>query len=387
MVATAQNPNVRIFDRLMTQRHKSVWAENAVAQESVQLMQDGLDGLRAQFLSQWAVMRPDAKVPIDRGLRDTIVSLMLPWMQGRAKATTAALQYRMRERMQEEFDALVDILHPIIGTQIREQREEALYREAVKTGYQTSLPQTAVAETLGDPGLWIEAHADDAVVKIQRSMNRSMAAGEAAIVAWNRVKEAITGAVRGVETVARNEVETVVNRIARDTAESVKSVLPMEMWIATLDERCCLECASYDGETWPVGEGPQPQVHPRCHCYRTPYNPAWGDLADAEREAWFATEPGALAVGRRGQLVQLPGRTRRLRFKSDQPVRAPGRWETKKLSTNVLYDGWFKRQPADVQKIILGPSRYDLWKQGGEFSVKKFVDLGRVIPLSELSLN
>ena len=47
------------------------------------------------------------------------------------------------------------------------------------------------------------------------------------------------------------------------------------------------------------------------------------------------------------------------------------------------YEQWLREQPEEVQRRILGKTRFDLWKQGG-LNLKHFVDGGRALTIAEL---
>jgi len=47
------------------------------------------------------------------------------------------------------------------------------------------------------------------------------------------------------------------------------------------------------------------------------------------------------------------------------------------------YEQWLREQPEEVQRRILGKTRFDLWKQGG-LNLKHFVDGGRAFTIAEL---
>ncbi len=39
-------------------------------------------------------------------------------------------------------------------------------------------------------------------------------------------------------------------------------------WETAEDELVCPECGPLDGESWPLGEGPEPPLHNHCRCER-----------------------------------------------------------------------------------------------------------------------
>ena len=95
-----------------------------------------------------------------------------------------------------------------------------------------------------------------------------------------------------------------------------------------------------------VGEHrPNPQ-HPRCRCMDAPWVKSWRDLG--------------VPVSTARDRERLDGRT---------PER-------------MTYEDWFRRRPASEQREILGPARYELWKQGTP--IADFTDQGRILTIQEL---
>jgi hypothetical protein len=47
-----------------------------------------------------------------------------------------------------------------------------------------------------------------------------------------------------------------------------KRVVVWEQWETNIEASTCDECAGLNGQLFRQGEGPQPPLHPNCHCYR-----------------------------------------------------------------------------------------------------------------------
>lgn len=142
------------------------------------------------------------------------------------------------------------------------------------------------------------------------------------------VEQEIKKASETIKNTVEADVSTIVNTVPRTTEllaynnNSVKKVI----WIATLEGNTCLVCADLHGKIFDMDKVPDIPVHNRCRCLIAPYN----------------------------NDIEVPS------FKE-----------------------WLNRQKEDKQKEILGKSRYTLWKDG-KVSLEKFVNDGRIIPLSEL---
>jgi SPP1 gp7 family putative phage head morphogenesis protein len=136
---------------------------------------------------------------------------------------------------------------------------------------------------------------------------------------------------RGVEAVVRTALTHTANVAAQETYKA----LGVAQWrfVATLDARTTLLCASLHGKVFDVGTGPQPPRHFNCRS-----------------TSIAVTEP-------------IPGVA---------PMPFPS------------YEEWLRRQPASVQDDILGPGRAALFRQGG-LKIDSFVDsAGKTLTLEQL---
>lgn len=114
-------------------------------------------------------------------------------------------------------------------------------------------------------------------------------------------------------------------------------------FVATLDQRSCLVCGSLDGEIRKsLKEFPHIPIHYNCRCLIIPIIKGYEDLLyDGVRES-----------------------------------------ENGEVSGKLTYSDWLERQPEEIQKNILGRSRYNLYRSGEKIS--NFVDDGRILTLAEL---
>ena len=143
-----------------------------------------------------------------------------------------------------------------------------------------------------------------------------------------------------------------VSSIARYSTMSANSdVLLGYEWVATLDDRTSLVCASRDGMVYPFSEtSPKPPAHFSCRSTIVPKVDPRYDLLSA--------------------------------VKGDRPsVGASG---AKEVSAQVTYGGWLKRQPPSFQNEVLGDARAKLFRNGG-LAIGKFTNFdGRTYTLAEL---
>ena len=128
---------------------------------------------------------------------------------------------------------------------------------------------------------------------------------------------ALTGPARMVESLVRTAASSASSQTR---AESFKAIgVAKWRFVATLDEKTSRICASLDGKTYPVGEGPMPPRHPNCRSSATP----------------FFGEP----VGNRASV--------------DGPVPA-----------DTTFPQWLEDQPKSVQNQVLGRTRAEAWRAG-----------------------
>lgn len=135
--------------------------------------------------------------------------------------------------------------------------------------------------------------------------------------------------------------------LVRTAVQHVASVARMEAWaanddvvvgyhfIATLDSKTSVQCRALDQQVFKRGKGPVPPLHPNCR-----------STTVAELD------------GRFSQLAE--GRTR---ASEDGPV-----------SGSESYYSWLKKQPAEFQDEVIGPTRGKLLREGG-ISVERFREL------------
>lgn len=106
-----------------------------------------------------------------------------------------------------------------------------------------------------------------------------------------------------------------------------------EEYVATLDSRTTIICASLDGKIFPFNEGPQPPLHYRCRSIRVPKLKSEYDL-DTDNQ----------------------------RASMDGPV-----------SAKTTYQSWLKKQSKAVQEEVLGVERAKLFREG-KVKLDGFVD-------------
>jgi SPP1 gp7 family putative phage head morphogenesis protein len=155
---------------------------------------------------------------------------------------------------------------------------------------------------------------------------------------------------RHAESMARTVVNHTSNRAVQMTYAANQDVVKGWEFLATLDARTTITCASLNGREFPIGQGLIPPQHVRCRSFALPVLKTWRELGI--------------------DLDELPPS---VRASKDGPV-----------STQLSFSNWLKGQPHSVQKDILGATRAKLFREGG-LTVDQFTDnAGVVYDLKEL---
>jgi SPP1 gp7 family putative phage head morphogenesis protein len=146
---------------------------------------------------------------------------------------------------------------------------------------------------------------------------------------------------RQVETVVRTSVNH-LSSVARGALyEGNRELIDGYKWVATLDGRTTLICASRDGEVYQVGLGPMPPAHWGCRSTTVP---------EVKNAANIGKRPSAS-----GQ-----------------------------VTAQTTYGEWLSTQPIEFIDEALGVERSRLFRSG-ELTLDKFVDpTGRVYTLTQL---
>ncbi|MGB0963402.1 MAG: minor capsid protein [Mycobacterium sp.] len=138
---------------------------------------------------------------------------------------------------------------------------------------------------------------------------------------------------RNAEAIVRTTANHVSTHARQATFEENQDVVDRVQWVATLDTRTTLVCASRDGKTFPVTSGPRPPAHYNCRSTVTPVTKSFRDLGI--------------------DLDEIPDGTR---ASIDGQVPAARK-----------YEEWLKGQSKSRQLDVLGPQRLALWEKGVPF--------------------
>lgn len=153
---------------------------------------------------------------------------------------------------------------------------------------------------------------------------------------------------RGLRALVRTAITHAATVGREQVWEENRDLMRGVQWVATLDGRTTLICASLDGDIFPIGEGPRPPIHMQCRSVVAPVLKGWR------------------ALGLRG----LDGETR---ASMDGQIPAV-----------INYEEWLKTRSRAFQEQVLGKARARLFREGG-LSLDRFVsDRGARLTLEQL---
>lgn len=158
-----------------------------------------------------------------------------------------------------------------------------------------------------------------------------------------------------VETLIRTSTNHLATQARNETMKENEDVLDGYEWVATLDSRTSLICASRDGIIYPVSDDPEkspkPPAHYGCRSTIVPaVKPEFDLLADEDERRPF--------VGPNGKKGVIDGK--------------------------ITYEKWLRKQPKDFQIQVLGRARQELFAKN-KLPLSRFIDPeGRTLTLQEL---
>lgn len=196
----------------------------------------------------------------------------------------------------------------------------------------SSVPQGQVARLLAGPlggALFQSAFADlgsRLLLRVRSILTAGLTRGQSVPVLSRLVQSAMGNARWEAERIVRSEFVRVAGEAALIQFQQNAALLSGVQWVATLDQRTCLQCGALDGRVWAnirQARVPVTSTHPNCRCVLVP-------------------------VVRSSRSLNLPPSTR-ASFTGQVP-------ET------LAYPQWFRQQDAAFQRAVLGPTRYGLYR-------------------------
>lgn len=173
---------------------------------------------------------------------------------------------------------------------------------------------------------------------VRDSLTQSQIAGEGIRNAAKRLQRTYGGGLgtKRAELIVRTESIRTLQQSRREFYDRNRDVISGLTYTATLDERTCLVCISYDNQTWWDDRDRTPHIidfplipqHPGCRCASIAVTRSANALGLSDDD-----------IARFPLLADLDG----------EPAKGIG------------YEEWLQRQPPEFQREVLGPARYALW--------------------------
>lgn len=196
---------------------------------------------------------------------------------------------------------------------------------------------------------WFTGLAQSGQSKVVRAFTQGITRGDSTDKIAGSMKQVyrqIDGNIEGIVRTAANHVNS---QVRAETFKANSDIIEEEVWVATLDSRTTLLCASLDGKRFPVGQGRQPPAHFGCRSIRVPVIKGWKDLG-------LKDPPPAVRASMDGT---VPAKT--------------------------TYQDWLSKKSASFQDRVLGPARGKLFRED-KLSLSEMVSAttGRPIPLESI---
>jgi len=169
---------------------------------------------------------------------------------------------------------------------------------------------------------------------------------------------------REAEALVRTSVQTISNEVLSQTYEDNQDVLKGRQFVATLDLRTTEICRAYDGAIFDFDDNPTPDspvqlefpgnppLHWNCRSVLVPITKSWDELSG---------------------LKGIPEIGDSTRASMDGQV-----------SDKLDYEDWLRGQSEERQIAVLGPGKYELWKDGG-LTMQQMIDQqGNPLTIDEL---
>jgi Phage Mu protein F like protein len=171
---------------------------------------------------------------------------------------------------------------------------------------------------------------------------------------------------RGTEALVRTSINHATNQGRQMVWEANTDVVGSVRWVSTLDTRTTPICQHRDGRVGPVSEEgtwvppagasvldppmARPPAHPNCRSTTVAVTKSWRELGFDMDEM----DPGTRA--------SMDGQ----------------------VPANMTYFEWLKKQSPEVQKDVLGKTRYDMWHKEGVTPDRFINDKGKYLTIREL---
>lgn len=195
---------------------------------------------------------------------------------------------------------------------------------------------------------WYDGLEEAAQGRLRAAIRIGVVEGETIDQMVRRVRGTVANQFKdGIFEVSRRGAEAMVRTAVNHTANSARTTLYAEnndvikgvQWVATLDGRTTLICASRDGTVYPVDSGPRPPAHMNCRSSTAPVMKSWKEMGINLSEA-----PEGTRASMDGQ-----------------------------VAASTTYDKFLRGKDQAFQEDVLGVDKAKLFREGG-LTLDRFVD-------------
>lgn len=183
----------------------------------------------------------------------------------------------------------------------------------------------------------------------------------------------------------RTAVTAITNSARNDYFSENEEYFDGELFVAVLDSRTTIVCASHDGHRYPADEGPVPPLHWNCRSQRVPVLD--GDAIGSRPMKPFTKQQILDDFAEENELEDIATRDdlpRGMKKQFDAYARDQVRALTGTAPASLTYQEFLERQSAAFQDEVLGPARGKLFREQG-LTLDKFVNRsGDVLTLKQL---
>ena len=254
--------------------------------------------------------------------------------------------------------------------------EESLFRRNLPAGLDITTPNPGVVQKAATLkpfngeilSAWTEGVKQSDLNRTWRAIQDGIVMGETTPALISRLNGSVREvSKRGMEALVRTSINHATNQGRQALWEQNADIVGSIKWVATLDGRTSPICRHRDGKVGPVSPA---QVD-----WQVP-------MGYAQLEPAFARPPAHPNC--RSTTVAVTKSWKELGFDVDELPPGTRASMDGQVPADLTYYEWLRRQSDDVQRDILGPSRFDLWKSGKVTPDKFMNDKGKYLTVTDL---
>lgn len=234
-----------------------------------------------------------------------------------------------------------------------------VYSAAMARPFQIAVPSTTAGGKSVTLRQYIEGLSADRMRQIRNTIQHGYVSGDTTDQIIRRIRGTakakyadglLDASRRHVAGMTQTALSHMANFTQQRALEANTGLLKGWEFLATLDGRTTITCASLSGKVFPIGKGPIPPRHINCRSFAVPVTKSWRELGIDIDEA-----PKSTRASMDGQ-----------------------------VAADLSFSDWLRSKPADFQDRILGRTRGRMFR-ANEIEIDRFTNnRGQVYTLDEL---